>query len=360
MFSFCLNLYLCVQHICETTKLYYGFLHSFLTKIKIVKSIKALLLLMVLTLLNTSLVHAQINLVPNPSFESITNCPSSLCGDFDIALTQNWTTPTLATPDYFNLSNGGIPQNIGGYQNARTGNAYVGIAIGKALYREYIQCKLIQPLEADKNYKVTFFISMGDSSGGSCDNMGIYFSTTAISVLNTEHLPYSPQVISEPNNPIIDDIDWIQISGIFRATGGEQYITIGVFTDEANTDWIPISGGAEWAAEQAYYFIDDVSVVEFFAPLAMPTAFSPNGDGINDFYYPVYFDSTIAVREFRVYNRWGQLIHDNPTIGWDGYYKDKPQPVGIYTYYIYADIPLPDNLIQRISFKKESSFTLLR
>ena len=52
----------------------------------------------------------------------------------------------------------------------------------------------------------------------------------------------------------------------------------------------------------------------------VPTAFSPNGDGVNDFFYPggIYFDAADFLMQ--IYNRWGKLIWETrtPGQGWDG------------------------------------------
>jgi FOG: PKD repeat len=65
--------------------------------------------------------------------------------------------------------------------------------------------------------------------------------------------------------------------------------------------------------------------------LFVPSAFSPNGDGLNDFLKPLgvgYSD----VRFFRVFNRFGELVFNGEdfTRGWDGTYKGKPADVGVY------------------------------
>jgi gliding motility-associated-like protein len=58
----------------------------------------------------------------------------------------------------------------------------------------------------------------------------------------------------------------------------------------------------------------------------VPTAFTPNGDGLNDYLRPV----AAGIKEFhyfRIYNRWGDLLFDLSTnpIGWDGNYKGNAQ-----------------------------------
>lgn len=65
----------------------------------------------------------------------------------------------------------------------------------------------------------------------------------------------------------------------------------------------------------------------------MPNAFTPNNDGINDVFYPENLAGG-SVREFRIYNQWGQLIYEDPTQGWNGFYGGVLQSPGLYYYYI--------------------------
>jgi gliding motility-associated-like protein len=67
--------------------------------------------------------------------------------------------------------------------------------------------------------------------------------------------------------------------------------------------------------------------------VVIPNSFSPNNDGINDIFYPI-LEGTANVTEFKIYNRWGQLIHNAPSIPWDGTYKGKEQLLDTYVYII--------------------------
>lgn len=67
-----------------------------------------------------------------------------------------------------------------------------------------------------------------------------------------------------------------------------------------------------------------------------PNAFSPNGDGIND-YYNVYNVKSIVSFSGAIYNRWGQQLYSwgideigCEDCGWDGTYKGKPVKAGVY------------------------------
>jgi gliding motility-associated-like protein len=71
-------------------------------------------------------------------------------------------------------------------------------------------------------------------------------------------------------------------------------------------------------------------------PPAVPTAFTPNGDGHNDVLYVK--GGPFTELDFRIYNEWGNLIFrsGSQSIGWDGTYKSKAQPEGSYVWTIKA------------------------
>jgi gliding motility-associated-like protein len=72
--------------------------------------------------------------------------------------------------------------------------------------------------------------------------------------------------------------------------------------------------------------------------VAFPNAFTPNGDGQNDFFHPL-FQGYHRFHEFRVQNRWGQTVFESANSGmrWDGNYNGVPQDIGTYYYYISYD-----------------------
>jgi len=65
--------------------------------------------------------------------------------------------------------------------------------------------------------------------------------------------------------------------------------------------------------------------------ITVPNAFTPNGDGKNDYLYPLNAFSSMNL-EFRVYNRFGQLIFEShdPAGKWDGRINGAAQPTGGY------------------------------
>jgi gliding motility-associated-like protein len=69
--------------------------------------------------------------------------------------------------------------------------------------------------------------------------------------------------------------------------------------------------------------------------IAVPSAFTPNNDGLNDFLYP-----TNALKAdnltFKVYNRWGQLVFSsrNWQDKWNGKFKGLEQNTGVYVWFL--------------------------
>ncbi len=78
-----------------------------------------------------------------------------------------------------------------------------------------------------------------------------------------------------------------------------------------------------------------VKVFKVAAGIYVPTAFTPNGDGLNDYFRPVSLGLK-SLDVFRIYNRWGQLIYNDTNIeseGWDGTYKGNKQEPATYVWH---------------------------
>lgn len=71
----------------------------------------------------------------------------------------------------------------------------------------------------------------------------------------------------------------------------------------------------------------------------IPSAFSPNGDGVNDRFVLFGNDAVVRVNDMRIYDRWGNLLYELPilipgdlTTGWDGTSGGHPLDPGVYIY----------------------------
>jgi len=83
-------------------------------------------------------------------------------------------------------------------------------------------------------------------------------------------------------------------------------------------------------------------------------AFTPNGDGRNDIVY--VRNENIKSLKFYVYSQYGQLLYASQSQqnGWDGTFKGKAQPAGVYVYYLEA--VMNDGSLQN----KRGTITLIR
>ena len=83
--------------------------------------------------------------------------------------------------------------------------------------------------------------------------------------------------------------------------------------------------------------------------IAVPNAFTPNGDGINDYLYPLNaFKADNLI--FRVYNRYGQLVFETTdwTRRWDGTLGGKPQGPGTFVWTLqYTDHDTGQRVVQK-------------
>jgi len=85
----------------------------------------------------------------------------------------------------------------------------------------------------------------------------------------------------------------------------------------------------------------------------IPNAFTPNGDGINDEFFPILQEGATLL-SFQIFDRWGEKVHDG-LFPWDGNYKGKKAPEAVYVYR--ANIHLID---QDLDIERKGSVTLLR
>ncbi|MEO5906934.1 MAG: hypothetical protein ABIQ11_09420, partial [Saprospiraceae bacterium] len=214
--------------------------------------------LMTILVVHTFTAYAQ-NIVPNPSFEIFTNCPTGF-GQGGILPCTPWRNGSSATADYFQICSTSpdvdVPTNWFGTQTPLTGDAYTGVIVKwpNLLWREYIQVRLDEPMEAGTLYDVSYYISCADNFCGS-QNMGVYLSQSPPPSGGVGPLPVTPQLEADLGY-LSDKINWTLIAGCYEAEGGEEYITIGNFYDDAGTPLDPNCGGGQ----TSYYYIEDVSV----------------------------------------------------------------------------------------------------
>jgi gliding motility-associated-like protein len=105
-------------------------------------------------------------------------------------------------------------------------------------------------------------------------------------------------------------------SGIIAAQPGTYYTTVTI-GGCSNTDSI-------WIRNNCY--------------INIPNAFTPNNDGVNDYFFPrQLLTSGVTAFSMEVYNRWGQKVFETTSTdgrGWDGKFNNELQPEGVFIYII--------------------------
>jgi hypothetical protein len=217
------------------------------------------------------------NLVPNPSFEEYTACPS-LSPDGQIINAPPWFQPNTyyglgGSTDYFNQCYSepdgyGVPSNFWGYQFAHSGVAYAGLSpffcYGCNNGREYLEVELTSALVQGVTYHVSFYVCTATGfTRYAIDRLGIHFSKDLLiySSSNSEALLLPCQVENQHGNVVHEDSIWTELSGQFVAEGGEKFITIGNFYNDDQTTIDSLIPQLPVASGSAYYYIDDVLVI---------------------------------------------------------------------------------------------------
>ncbi|MCF8296183.1 MAG: T9SS type A sorting domain-containing protein [Saprospiraceae bacterium] len=217
---------------------------------------KKLITILFLLLITVNTVISQ-NLVPNPSFEIYSQLPYTYT-QLDFAVP--WFAPMGGggSSDYFHS----LGINTTYWGEPRNGMAYAGITLFTSpnnQYREFIEVKLTEPLIKSTKYCVIFYVSLVDLAKYAISNYSAYFSPDTLKQNSSFTLDsifaLKPQ-IHITNYIISDTAGWTKISGEFIAKGGEQFMTIGNFDNNANTNYQLVNFG-QWVA---YYIYDDISV----------------------------------------------------------------------------------------------------
>lgn len=136
--------------------------------------------------------------------------------------------------------------------------------------------------------------------------------------------------------------------------------------------WFPTKDTTQWinvAKVDSYFVIvedyrgcktEGGTAVKRRCPIYLyfPNSFSPNADGLNDFFKPIGQD--VNFYQLSIYNRWGELIFTSDQLekGWDGTFKGVKSPEDIYVYMCeYQGID--EQKIKR-KFYKQGRITLVR
>ncbi|MCD6067333.1 MAG: OmpA/MotB [Bacteroidetes bacterium] len=242
--------------------------------------------LLIAILVSTSIAgysQAYTNIVPDSSFEILNpGCGTTYgLGQIDSASTY-WQSGNKGSTDLyhgcyfgppFNAYMENYPSCIGGAQYPRTGGVFAGIcAIDRPNrnlnYREYLQTQLLIPLEAGKKYYAGCHVSLGESyKRFSVNSFGLLF-TDSVPAYDSSYffgswMQWGPirqeaQVMNDTTINLMDTLGWILVADTFIAQGGEKWLTIGNFRNDAHSVFVPTNYNSVSSDSASYYFVDDV------------------------------------------------------------------------------------------------------
>lgn len=265
------------------------------------------------------------NLVPNPSFEQYSVCPF---GSYEIDKVISWASGG-GSPDYYNAcaipGGASVPDNFYGYQNASSGDAYVGLytynrGVSWPGNREHIQANLISPLIIGIQYYVSMEISFTIDLyevGFAANKLGMLFTnTTSYNASNSPANNNNSQVFID--TIISDTVSWYHFESSFIADSSYQKILIGNFFDDLNTDTLNI----DTSKFTAYYFIDNICVSsdsnDCLVSTSIKEIFMNNNvllfpNPINDGYMSIEIknNSKSINLNYHIFNSIGKMIQSN-------------------------------------------------
>jgi OmpA-OmpF porin, OOP family len=187
------------------------------------------------------------NYIPNSSFENY----KKQSGNIKSAIPWNG----IASVDYYQQP---IPNDTSAYRGAHTGQCYAGLRFQKK-YKEFLQVKLAEPLRRGQKYQLEYWIRFGFWSNAWLRSLGAYFSKGGYQgPLNTSARNVVDTVFRRDSLSLIK-LQWIKVTGIYIADGGEKFITIGNFAMNIQKDMARINV-FKMGFKEAYYFIDDISL----------------------------------------------------------------------------------------------------
>lgn len=267
------------------------------------------------------------NLVRNGGFEKFYNCPDNYTVEYNKRFLPSWIMPTKGTPDYFNRCSKemvGVPQNFMGSIFPAEGDGFIGLVLldtpeiteeidyrdyvrsGPLMpvtitnanvkkpntkrkvkpinYREYVQTQLISPLQPKQLYRISFKYALAQHSTFVSNRLGVVFTHNPITQKKGV-LPYKPVICIDTVVLFSTPGIWVEHSDTFRTRGGEMYMTIGNFYEDAQCRFIPNDISSLNTSLQrtilenqiAYYYIDDVRLEPVFEPenLSLSPRFIP-------------------------------------------------------------------------------------
>ncbi|MGZ5221165.1 MAG: T9SS type B sorting domain-containing protein, partial [Chitinophagaceae bacterium] len=135
----------------------------------------------------------------------------------------------------------------------------------------------------------------------------------------------------------------------FNAEGGVSYLwtpptglssttiknPVGIYGEEVDSVHYTVEVFNEIGCSDSAFV--SVTVFKTNPYVFVPSAFTPNGDGLNDVIRPIAV-GVQQIKYFRIFNRWGQMVFHTTTNehGWDGKISGAPQGSNVFVWMVSA------------------------
>ena len=256
-------------------------------------------------------VNVNVGVAPNPP-ANVTAAATSICAGGTTVLTVNNPLAGL-TYNWYSTATGGTALH--------SGDTYTTM-----------------PLDVNTTYYVEAV-----SNGGSC------VSSTRTSVtVNVLAILGTPMVVVGDITTSSIQFNWNAIPGAisyeistdagsnWATTAIPSYLVTGLNQGQSVTVVVRAKSASDCQTSANSAAVTGTTTEPFKDELYIPNTFTPNNDGRNDFF--LAYGNNVAKFRMRVYNQWGEFIYDSQNLlqGWDGTYRGRQQPNGVYVYYIEA------------------------
>ncbi len=338
------------------------------------------------------------NLVPNPSFEDTLGCVLSTHPEISCSMEWSdsyLNNPDLNTPDLcYNTAVFFPPSSI----PAVDGTKYIGIDC-QPMNSEYVQAELLQTMQAGKSYCVSFYVSVCDQTLNPAVSLGAHFSVnemttnpfvTGLSAHVQGNVPFDPTIWTKisgtyfasggekfitlggfqnsgPAAFVYMYIDMVEVYELpseqthqLEVCNGESMLLSAPAT-ATSFSWSTGNTTSEISVTQAgIYTVEmqfgECSIIDSFfvtsgnctvdttvnpqdsiegQSLFIPSAFTPNGDGMNDD-FRIYGEGLTEL-QINIFNRWGEIIFtsDRRDFIWNGTNEGMEVQQDVYVYQIH-------------------------
>jgi gliding motility-associated-like protein len=232
-----------------------------------------------------------------------------------------------------------------------------------------VSCSSIAP--DGSNFYITPAIPVIGATGVNCVSNSGYTSQVTVYfnghypvgdyTVNVQNSPSGPDLLDLCGNPIIQPASppnfvpfkippKAEDNFLKADTVKCNYSTISIGSDTAFSSYLWSSGQTSQSisliAPGVYTLqvldtnnciaVNSENVIDSVCPqyVYLPNAFTPNGDGKNDIFRPIFLGAESVFR-FAIYDRWGRQVFQSasPSVGWDGTTGGKPQPAGTYVWF---------------------------